>query len=104
MPSWKYQNLTLIALIIFAALTILDVTTTIFILEAGGIELNPVMAPIIAFIMPVKAAALVTIAVIAVHCEQTKPGAGPVVFLFAGLIAGAAVSHNYLNLISAGVI
>lgn len=51
------------ALILSVALQFVDAATTIWILEHGGVELNPVMAPIIRrygvrLVMPLKALAI----------------------------------------------
>jgi hypothetical protein len=84
----------LIALVCFVALTAGDILTTWSILAAGGIELNPLMAPVIDHIVLIKIAAVALVAGITIQCERSLPGAGPVA---PGLAAGVTclpVVHN----------
>ena len=94
MVIWKYRGLTIAALVAFAVLTILDCLTTRSILGAGGIELNPVMAPLIDFILPIKIGAIVGVSAIAILCEKAKPGAGPVAFALPAICTMIPVAWN----------
>jgi hypothetical protein len=100
---WKYRTLTIIALIAFAVLTALDCLTTWNILSAGGVELNPIMAPVIEFLLLIKMGAILAVSAIAILCERARPGAGPVVYALPAICTGIPVVWN-LSVISGGVI
>lgn len=50
--------------LILAALTAIDALTTLYILQNGGVELNPILAPVIDYIIPIKLGYLIVVAAI----------------------------------------
>jgi len=51
--------------LILAALTSIDALTTLYILQNGGTELNPILAPVIDYIIPIKLGYLIVVGVLA---------------------------------------
>lgn len=51
--------------LILAALTAIDALTTLYILQNGGTELNPFLAPVIDYIIPIKLGYLIVVGVLA---------------------------------------
>lgn len=47
-PARRYTILCIIALLALAALQVADIATTYHIINMGGVELNPIMAPVVA--------------------------------------------------------
>lgn len=83
---------------ILAALAGIDIASTRHVLEAGGVELNPFMVPIVgdlALFFTVKIAVILVICGIAwVSAAYLYPRAGTVVMTSAVLIASLPVVHN----------
>jgi hypothetical protein len=64
------QTLSKIQLILFALLSIIDLTTTYLILKAGGAELNPFFASNPVLLVPAKIAAVAAIIGITLLAEK----------------------------------
>ena len=79
----------MIALAIFAALQVADVTLTTLILRRGGRELNPAMRWLMEKLGIVPGLALPKVVLIGVFCAlMNYPGAGTAIALASALYAG----------------
>lgn len=81
---------------ILAVFTAADVVTTKLWLARGATEANPVLAPVIEYLVPIKIAFLVVVAVVIITVERESRGDGWVPPAAASAITFVAVLNNVI--------
>ena len=81
---------------ILTIFTAADVVTTEMWLSRGYSEANPILAPVIEYLIPIKIAFLAVVAVVIILVERESSGGGWVPPAAASVITFAAVLNNIL--------